>query len=106
MAIVFEGTIATRKNTWTPNNQIPKKSTENSKNSSRSEEVFDPQCESPMNIDEMKVEFPLLSRARMESNKRKCLATHSKKIEKWHSKKTFNCAKNIQLFEADDKYYH
>lgn len=82
MAIVFEGTIATRKNTWTTNNQIPKKSTENSKNSSRSEEVFDPQCESPMNIDEMKVEFPLLSRARMENNKRKCLATHSKKIQK------------------------
>lgn len=41
---------------------------------------FDPQCESPMNVDEMEVEFSLLSRARLESNKGKGWQPTPKKI--------------------------
>ena len=105
MAIIFEGTVATGKNTWIPNSQIPKESIENSKDSSRSEEFFDPQCESPVNVDEMKVEFSLLLRVGLESNKGKGLATHSKFFFKRHSIKTLNFARNDQLFEVNDRYH-
>ena len=74
MEIMFEGTIATGKNAWTPSSQIPKESTEGSGDSSDRKEFVDPQCQSLMDVDPMDVECPLLSRVGLEMNKGKGLA--------------------------------
>ena len=42
MEIMFEDTDATGKHAWTPNGQIPKESTEGSRDSFDSKEFFDP----------------------------------------------------------------
>ena len=59
---MFEGTIATGKHAWIPSGQIPKESTEGSGDSSNGKEFVDPQCQSPVDVDPMDVECPLLAR--------------------------------------------
>ncbi|KAL0005113.1 hypothetical protein SO802_012674 [Lithocarpus litseifolius] len=76
MEIMFEGTIATKKHAWTPRSQIPKESTKDSRDSSDSKEFVNPQCQSPMDVDPMDVECPLLSRAGPKVNKGKGLASN------------------------------
>ena len=56
MKIMFEGTIATGKNSWTPSSQILKESTEGSGDSSDSKEFIDPQCQSPVDVDPIDIE--------------------------------------------------
>ena len=90
MKIMFEGTVATGKNAWILNSQIPKDNIESSRKFFDNEEFVDSQCESPMDIDKMDVECPLLSRAGLESNKGKGLARNvrlCKGIQKKRGKK-------------------
>ena len=90
MEIMFESTVATRKHAWTPKSQISKESTEGFGDSFDSKEFVDPQCQSPIVIDPMDVECPLVSRASPEINKEKGLARNVqlfKGIHKRHGKK-------------------
>ena len=86
MEIMFEGTIATGKNAWTPSSQIPKESTEGSGDSSDRKEFVDPQCQSLMDVDPMDVECPLLSRVGPEMNKGKGLARNVQLFKGIHKK--------------------
>ena len=74
MEIMFEGMVETGKNAWTPSGQIPKENTEGSGDFSNDKEFVDPQCQSPVDVDPMDVECPLLSRTGLEMNKGKGLA--------------------------------
>ena len=86
MEIMFEGTIATGKNAWTPSSQIPKESTEGSGDSSDRKEFVDPQCQSLMDVDPMDVECPLLSRVGPEMNKGKGFARNVQLFKGIHKK--------------------
>ena len=74
MEIMFEGTVATRKNAWTPSGQIPKESIEESEDFTDSKEFVDPQCHPFANVYLMEVEGPSLSRMGPAMNKGKGLA--------------------------------
>ena len=71
MKIMFESTVATRKNAFCTNDEIPKECTEGSKDSADSKKFVDPQCQPSTNVDLMKVEGPSLLRARPTVNKGK-----------------------------------
>ena len=60
MEIMFKDTVATGKHAWTPSGQILKENTEGSRDSSDSNEFFDPQCQFPVDVDPMDIECPLL----------------------------------------------
>ena len=87
MEIMFEDTDATGKHAWTPNGQIPKESTEGSRDSFDSKEFVDPQCQSPIDVDPMDVECPLLSRVGLEMNKGKGLARNVQLFKGIHKKR-------------------
>ena len=83
---MFEGTVATGKNAWILNSQIPKDNTESSRKFFDNEEFVDSSTE----FDKMDVKCPLLSRAGLESNKGKGLARNvrlCKGIQKNRGKK-------------------
>nr|POE69414.1 hypothetical protein CFP56_08667 [Quercus suber] len=63
-----------RKNAWTPSGQIPKESTEGSRDSIDNKEFVDPQCQPSVDVDLMEVEGPSLSRTGPTRNKGKGLA--------------------------------
>ena len=72
---MFESTIATRKNAFCTNGEIPKECTEGSGDSANSKEFVDPQCEPSANVDPMEVEGPSFSRVGPVVNKGKGLAS-------------------------------
>ena len=76
MEIMFEGTIAIVKNAWPQVVKYQRKTPKVLGTLLMAKTFVDPQCESSMDIDPMDVECPLMSRAGLESNKGKCLATN------------------------------
>ena len=73
---MFEGTVATGKNTFCTSGEIPNEYTEGSEDSTDSKEFVDPQCEPSANsVKPMKVEGPASSRARPAVNKGKGLTS-------------------------------
>ena len=75
MDIMFGGTVATGKNAFCMSGQIPKGSTEGSRDSADGTEFVDPQCEPFVNVDPMEVEGLSSPRAGPTMNKGKGLAT-------------------------------
>ena len=95
MEIMFEDTVATGKNAWTPSGEIPKECTEGFGNSTDSKEFLDPQCQPSTDVDPMEVKGPSFSRAGLAMNKGKGLASGVhllRGIHKKPRKKTFNYA--------------
>ena len=72
MKTMFESTVATRKNVFCMNDEIPKECIERSKDSADSKKFVDPQCQPSTNVGLMKIEGPSLLRARPTVNKGKC----------------------------------
>ena len=72
---MFGGTVASGKNAFCTSGQIPKETTEGSRDSVDSTEFVDPQCEPFVNVDTMEVEGPSLLRAEPAVSKGKGLAT-------------------------------
>ena len=75
MDIMFGGTIATGKNAFCTNGEIPKECIKGSGDSTNSKELVDPQSQPFTNIDPMEVEGPSLSRAGPTVNKGKGLVS-------------------------------
>ena len=75
MEIMFEGTIATRKNAFCMSGEISKECIEGFGDSTDSKEFVDPQCQPSINVDLMEVEGPSLSRVGPIVNKGKGLAS-------------------------------
>ena len=76
MEIMFEGTVAKRKNAFCTSGEIPKECIEGFGDSTDSKEFHDPQCEPSTNlVDPMEVEGPALSSPRPAVNKGKGLAS-------------------------------
>ena len=75
MKIMFEGMVATGKNTFYTSGEIPKECTEGFEDSANSKEFFDPQSQPSANVDLMEVKGPSSSMVRLAVNKGKDLAS-------------------------------
>ena len=62
MEIMFEGMVATRKNAWTPSDEISKECIKGSKDSIDNKEFVDFQCQPSADVDPIEIKGPSLSK--------------------------------------------